>query len=212
MYLELVSLRQYGNGSGRGVHTSLCLCGRYSLYTMHARLILQRTIDIGTRDGEVDLLESAYGTLRHTRDGELPALRLAIALVHLEEIASKETGLVATCTRTDLHLYVLRVLWILGNQCDFDFFFKFWLKSLVSGQFLACHLLHLRVRLVGEDILRLLDAVQTGDVTLAGIHDVAQVLVFLGELHETVLVGDYVGVGDQGRYLLEAGLQTVKFL
>ena len=165
---------------------------------MHARLILQRTIDIGTRDGEVDLLESAYGTLADTRDGELPTLRLTIALVHLEEVASEETSFVATCTCADLHLYILRILWILGNQCDFDLFFKFWLKCFIGGQFLAGHLLHLRVRLVGEDILSLLDAVQTGDVTFAGIHDVAQVLVFLGELHESVLIGDHVWVGNQG--------------
>ena len=35
MYLELIGLRQYGNGSCRGVHASLGLCGRHALYTVN---------------------------------------------------------------------------------------------------------------------------------------------------------------------------------
>ena len=209
MYLELIGLRQHGHRRRRGVHTSLCLCGRHALHTMHARFIFQRAIDICPRDSKVDFLIASDGAFRHTRDRQLPTFRVAVALIHLEQVAGKETGLVATRTCTDLHLHVFRVLWVLRNEGNLDFLFQLGLQGLVGGQFLAGHLLHLRIVLVGKDILGLLDAVQTGNIPFAGVHDVAQILVFLGQFHKTVLIGYHVRVGDQCRHLLKSRLQTV---
>ena len=197
MYLELVSLRQYGNRCCRGVHTSLRLRGGHTLYAVYARLILQRAIHVGPRDGKVYLLVAAHGTLADAGDGELPALRVAERLVHLEQVARKQGSLVATRSGTDFHLDVLRVLGVLRNQCNLDFLLQLRLQGLVVSQFLTSHLLHLRIRLVGQDVLGLLDAVQTGYVALAGVHDVAQVLVFLRQFHETLLVGYDLRVGNQ---------------
>ena len=142
----------------------------------------------------------------------MPTLRVAVALVHLKEVASKQTGLIATCSCTDLHLYVLGVLRILRNEGNLDFLLQLGLQRLVLCQLLTGHLFHLGIILVCENVLGLLDTVQTGDVTFAGIHDVAQVLIFLRQFDEAVLVGNHIGVRNQGRYFLEACLQSVEFL
>ena len=164
---------------------------------MNARLILQRAIDIGTRDGKVDFLETTHSTFRDAGDGELPTLGIAVALVHLEEVAGKEAGLVATRSGTDFHLHVLGVLGVLGDEGNLDFFFQLGLQGFVVSQFLASHLLHLWVALVGQDVLSLADAVETGDIPLASIHDVAQVLILLGQFDKAVLVGNHLRVGNQ---------------
>ena len=180
------------------MHTTLSLCGWHTLYTMYARFVFQCAINIGTRNGKVDLLVTTYGSFADAGDGELPTLRVAVALVHLKQIAGKQTSLIATCSSTNLHLHILRILRILRNQGYLDFLLEFGLKFLVGSQFLTGHLLHLGIGLIGQDILRLLDAIQTGDVTLAGIHDVAQILVFFRQFHKTVLIGNHIGVGNQG--------------
>ena len=174
--------------------------------------VSEGAVDISSTHSKIDFLITADSTFRHAGDRELPALRLTITLVHLEQVASKQTGFIATCSGTNLHLHILRILRILRDKGDLDFLFELWLEFFVGSQFLTGHLLHLRVGLVGKDILGLLDTVQTGDVTLAGIHDVTQVLVFLRQFHKTVLIGDHLRVSNQGRYFLEAFLQTVKLL
>ena len=159
MNLELISLGQYGNRSSRGMHASLCLGGWHTLYTMHARFILQGAIDISSTHSKIDFLITADSTFGHAGDRELPALRLTITLVHLEQVASKQTGFIATCSGTNLHLHILRILRILRNEGDLNLLFELWLEFFVGSQFLTGHLLHLGVGLVGKDILGLLDAV-----------------------------------------------------
>ena len=125
MNLELVGFRQHGNGGGTGVHTALRFGDGHTLHAMHAAFILQCAVDIGSADGEVDLLVSANGTLADAGDAELPAFRIAEALVHLEQVAGKEACLVASGTCTNLHLHVLRVFGVLRYECNLDFLFEF---------------------------------------------------------------------------------------
>ena len=212
MHFKLIRLWQYGNGGSRSMHTPLCLCGRHTLYTVNARFILQCTIDVGTADSKVDFLVTADSTFRHTGDGELPSFRVTITLVHLEQIASKQASLVATGSCAYLHLYILGILRVLGYQGNLDFLLQLGLQCLVLGKFLTCHLLHLGIILVGQNVLSLFDTVQTGDVTLTRIHDIAQVFVFFSEFDETILVANDAWVSYQGRYLLKAGLKPVQFL
>ena len=86
------------------------------------------------------------------------------------------------------------------------------LEFLVGSQFLAGHILHLGVGLVGQNILGFADSLQTIDVALAGIHNVAQVLPFLRQFYVAVLVGYHGGVGNQRRDLFVTGFQTVELL
>ena len=51
---------------------------------------------------------------------------------------------------------------------------------------------------VGQYVLGLLDRVDAVDISLAGIHDVAQVLIFTGQLDISLLVGNDIRVGNQG--------------
>ena len=197
MHLKLVGLGQHGHRSGRGVHTSLRLSGWYALHAVNARLVLQCAIDVGTAHGEVDLLITAHGTLADAGDGELPAFRVAEALVHLKEVAGKEACLVASRSGTDLHLNVLGVLGVFRYQCNLDFFLQLRLQGLVRGQLLACHLLHLGVVLAHQDVLGFANAVQTVDIAATGVHDVTQILVFFRQFDETLLVGYHVGVSNQ---------------
>ena len=126
----------------------------------------------------------------------------------LSEIYDEEIG--DAHRRADLHLHILRILGILRHEQEFDLFLQPGTQLLVLGEFLARHLLHVGIALVGDDILGLADGVDAGDEALARIHDVAEILVFLRKLDVASLVGDHVGVGDQGRHLLEASLQAVE--
>ena len=164
---------------------------------MHTRLVLQSAIYVGTRDGEVYLLIASYSTFVEVGNRQLPAFRFTEALVHLEEVAGEETSLVATRSCAYLHLYVLSVLGVFRNKGYFYFFFQLGLQFFVDGKFLACHLFHLGIRLVGKDVLRLVDAVKTGYVAFSCRHDVRQVLVFFRKFHKPLLVGNDVGVGNK---------------
>ena len=188
------------------MHTALSLCGRHTLNTVNTRLILQGTINVCSAYGEVDFLISTHSALRDRCHADGPSLRLAIFLIHGKEVASEEGSLVATGTATNLHLNILGIFWVLRNQGNLDFLFELRLQRLVLVEFLARHLLHFWVAFVGEDILSLLDAVQTVDVSLACVHDVAKVFPLLGELHVAWLVGDDIRVGNEGAYFLVSAL------
>ena len=194
------------------MHSTLRFRSWHTLYTVDTALILQRAINISTADGKVYFFISSYGSFRDTGNGELPPLGVAEAFVHLEEVASKEASLVAPRPGTDFHLYVLGIFRIFWDECNLYFLLQFGLHRFVFRQFLACHLLQVGVTLIGEDILRLAYAIQTGDVALACIHYVTKVLIFLSEFHEAILVGYHTWVGNQRRYLLETCLQSVKLL
>lgn len=77
-------------------------------------------------------------------------------------------------------------------------FLKLRLKLLVSGKFLASHLLHVGILLVHEDILCLGNAVKAVDILLAKLHDVLKVLVLLCKFDITLLVSNNRRVGYEG--------------
>ena len=99
-----------------------------------------------------------------------------------------------------------------GDEQEFDFLFQFRAACLALVQFLAGHVAHLRVALVGDDIFRLVDAAEHLDVFFAGRHEVAQLLVLLRQLDVAFLVGDDGRVGYQGGHFLVAGHEGVEFL
>ena len=194
------------------MHASLRLRSRHTLHTMHARLVLQRAVHIVTAHGEVYLLESAHGTLTGTRHGQTPTLLVTELLVHIEQVAREEGRLVAAGAGPYLHLHVLAVLRILGYERDFYLLLYLRLQGFVLSQLLTRHLPHVGIALVGHDVLGLLYGVEATDVAFACVHDVAEVLVLLGELHEPLLVGYHLRVGDERRHFLEPALKPLEFL
>ena len=194
------------------MHTSLCLCGRHSLHAVYARLILQCAVNIVAAHGEVNLLISAYGTLADACHGEVPSLGVAITLVHGKEVAGKEGSLVATCSSTYFHLHVLSVFRILRHECHLYLLFNLRLQFFVALQFFACHLLQVGVALVCENVLRLLYGVEAVYVTLACVHNVAEVFVFFCQLYIALLISNNVWVCDECRHFLVSALKPVKLL
>ena len=127
VYLKLVGLGQHGYGGSTGLHTSVALGHWHTLYAVYTTLVLQCTVNVGTCYREVNLLESAYGTLRYVGNRHLPALRLAVVLVHLKQVASKQGSLVATCSCTYLHFYVLGIFGVFRYQRNLNFLLQLWL-------------------------------------------------------------------------------------
>ena len=179
---------------------------------MNTRLVFQNTIDTVATDGKVDFLVAAHCTLADACHRDVPSLGVPEFLVHGKEVACKQGSLVATGSSADFHLHVLAVLGVLGHKGYLYLFLNLGLQSLVVGKFLACHLLHLGVTLVGEDVLCLGDGVEARNISLACIHDVAQVLVFASQFDKALLVGYHRGVGNQGGHFLKSAHKAFKFL
>ena len=202
--VELLSLRQHGDGGGGGVDAALRLGHRHALHAVHAALVFQCAIDLLARYREDDLLVASGCTFGEARNGNAPALRLAVLRVHAEEVACEEGSLVAARAAADFHDDVLVVLGVGGDEQQFDFLFELGNALLCGSEFFASHLAHLGVVLGGEHLLSLVDGRERLNVFGAFLDDGAQVLVFLCQLDVAALVGDDRRVGDERAHLLVA--------
>lgn len=117
---------------------------------------------------------------------------LAEALVHLEEVAGEDGGLVAADASADLHDRVLLVVGVAGDEHDLDVVLELGELGLVGGDVLLEHGLLLGVRLV-EHLLGGLDVIEGGEVLAGLCHEVGLAGVLLGQAR--VLLG----VGNDGR-------------
>ena len=124
---------------------------------MHTALILEDTIDAISRDREDDFLVAPSSSLTHTGDLGSPATAFAVADIHLIEVACKEGSFIATCTATDLHDDVLRILGISGDQEKLDLFFERGDTLLSLLHHLTCHRTELWIALSLQRIAPLLD-------------------------------------------------------
>ena len=194
------------------MHPSLRLRGGDTLHAVHAALILQRAIDALARHRADDFLEASGRTFVGAGNFQPPALALAILGVHAEEVAGKEGRLVAARAPPDFQDGVAAVLRVGRDEQELDFLLQLGPARLAAVQLLAGHFTHLRVALVGNDVLGLVDAGQHLDVFPPCLHQVAQFLVFLRQLDVTLLVGNDGRVGYQGGYFLVAGHEGVEFL
>src|SRR5436305_708220 len=77
---------QDGDGGGRRVDAAAGLGRRHALDAMHAALVLQLAVDAASRDRCDHYLDAAYPALAHRQRLDLPALALAEARVHAEQI------------------------------------------------------------------------------------------------------------------------------
>ena len=82
---------------------------------------------------------------------------------------------------------------------------------LAFSHLLAGHLLEVGVGFVDEHVLAFLQVAEQGGIFLAGGHEVLQILILFGEAYVSLLVADYVGVGDNSADFLKAGYEGVEF-
>ena len=195
-HVELVGFGQHHHGGGGGVHAALRLGLRHALHAVHARLVLHDAIDAVAGHGEVDLLVAAHGAFGHGEHLDFPSLLVAEVLVHAEEVAGEDAGLVAARARADFHLSILAVLRVGGQQQQANILFKCLLFSLIGIQFCFRHLAELLVFFVGENVLRVGDVVYHILISLISVHHGLQILVVLAQLDVVLHVGHHIRLGD----------------
>src|SRR5215204_5999513 len=88
---------------------------------MNAALVLQSAVHPAAFDRRDRLLQAAGIALADRYDVEFPAVTLAIALVHVEELCRKERSLFAAGASADFQQDVLLVVGILRDQQNLDF-------------------------------------------------------------------------------------------
>ena len=192
------------------MNAALRLRGGHALHAVNAAFVFQRAVHVGSRHGADDFLEAAGCSLAGTRHFELPAFPFAIFGVHPEQVAGKECGFVATRAAAYFENGVLAVLGVFRHQHEFDAFFQLRNALLARGHFFAGHFLHLGIVFMEQDVFAFFEVGQGVGVAFAGLHEVFQFLILLGEPHVAGLVGNHRGVGDERGNFLEAGLQTVE--
>src|SRR5262249_19240838 len=87
-------------------------------------------------DGGDDLLVAAEVVLRHADDLSLPAMKLAIAAVHAEEVGGEQRGLVAARAGAHLQDDALLVGRILGEQVQSQLLLQFLYARRKGGKFI----------------------------------------------------------------------------
>ena len=163
---------------------------------MHARLVLHNAVHALAIDGEDNFFVTAHRTFGHRDDLDFPSLAVAEVLVHTEQVAGEDAGLVAARAGANLHLGVLAVLGVLRQQQQANLLFQllFFLGKRI--QFHLGHIAELLVLLVGEDILGIGDVADDILIVLVGIHYGLQVFVVLAHLDELLHIVHRVGLGD----------------
>ena len=118
--VDLLGLRQHGDGRGGGVDAPLRLGRRHPLHPMNAALEFQPREDAAAGDLGDDLLVAARRALARRQDVDLPAFRLGVFDVHAEEIAGEQGRLVAAGSRPHFEDDVALVGGVLGQKREAD--------------------------------------------------------------------------------------------
>src|SRR3989337_970326 len=114
--LDLLGLRQDGDGGRAGVDAALRLGGGDALDAVGAALVLEAGVSAAAMHLEDDLLEAALLALARGEDVDGPALRLGVAGVHAIEVGREEGRLLAAGAGADLDDDVALVVRVGGQQ------------------------------------------------------------------------------------------------
>ncbi len=116
--VHVLGLGQDGHGRRRRVDAAGGLGRRHALDAVRAALVLQARVGRVALDQRRDRLDPADARVVPVHDLDLPAHAFGVALVHAEELAGKERGLVAAGAGPDLEEHVARVVGVPGQQQD----------------------------------------------------------------------------------------------
>ena len=183
-----------------------------ALHAVRTALVLEATPRLVTLDDERDVAEAAVLRRLLLEDLELQAAALGEALVHAEEIAGPEVGLLATLGALDLHDHVptlVRVAW--QEQ------FPDLLGERVGARFLLADLrlqvvAHVGVDLVGEHLTCLGDVLLRGAPQPVRIHERLELGVPPTRIARGPAITCRVDPGQVGFQPLELNLEIVELL
>src|SRR5690606_9308284 len=133
-------------GSGRMDATLLLGCW-HALYAVDPRLEFQETVSTFAFHAADDFFVSAGCTFSKVEDRELEAPLIAKALIHAEQVAGENGGLVTTRSRANLKYCPLVVIRILRHEHFLEFARKLVDLRFELVQFCFCEFAHFRILL-----------------------------------------------------------------
>ena len=113
--VDLLRLRQHGDGRRRGVDAPLRFGRRHALHAMHAALVFEPREGAASGDLGDDFLVAARRALAHGEHLDLPALGFRIFQIHAEKIAGEQRGFVAARSGAHFENDVALVGGVLGQ-------------------------------------------------------------------------------------------------
>ncbi len=122
--VDLTGLGKHRDGRCRSVNAARTLGRGYALDAVHAGFELELGVGALAANGSDDLLEPALGALARGQHLDGPALQRGIALVHAEQIAGEQGGLVAAGAGTHFEDRTVLVGGILGQQRHANLFLE----------------------------------------------------------------------------------------
>ena len=208
--VDLLGLGKHRDGRRRGVDASRRLGVRDALHAVHAGLEFELGEGAASLDLGDDLLEAADRAFARRDHLDLPLVERRIALVHAEQVAGEQRGLVAAGPGADFQNHVALVHRVLRDQRDADLLRErgaFFLQRRLLG---FGERAHLRIgRGVGEHRVEIGDLALRGAVGRDRLHQRLQ----LGELARQPHIGVALGTGGElGLDRLEARHQRIELL
>src|SRR5262252_2887494 len=150
--IDVLHLREHGDGRRRGMNAPARFRGGHALHAMHARFVLEARKHPLAGNRSDDLLVAAKRVFRQADDLRLPPSFFRVAAVHAKEIGRKQRGLIAAGAGPHLQdgaLLVGRILW---QEMHAQLLLERGHARLECGELLSGHRRQLRVRRrIGEE-------------------------------------------------------------
>ena len=156
--IDLLRLRQHRDGRGRRMDAAGAFGVRHALHPMHAGFELQFCVGAAAFDLGDDFLEAADGAFARRNHLDLPALQRGEALIHAEQVAGEQRGLVAAGAGADFEHDAALVHRVLRQQRDADLLLQRHALLLERGPLDFRKLAHLGIgRRIGDQRIDVLD-------------------------------------------------------
>ena len=194
-HIDLVGLRQHGHRRRRRVDPALALGDGHSLHTVGTTLVLHVPPYRVAAQLEGDVVEPAHVARRRAQRLELPSISCGVGLVHFEQVASEQVGLLAALGAADLDDHVLAVVGV-GRQHHLPQLDLEVGESGGEAVDLGDEHLALGGRSVNHHLARRDHVVGPRVVLPIGGDDGAEIVVALGEHAQLGRIGENLGVGE----------------